>query len=253
MDARTTMGLADLHLHTVHSDGMMTVRELLEYVESSTELDVVAVTDHDQVAGALEAAQWCAGRPGGRVRAVVGTEISASWGRHLLALFFEEPYPVRPFPRFRPLNETLARVGDAGGVVVAPHPLSPLVPSLGERALRHLLALPGARETLLGVEVCSGVVGGRRAAPRLRRLNATVWGLATIGSSDAHHLAQVGTAFTEFPGSAPADLHAALLGRRTVAHWGTAPRVRLASHARQGWRSLVIKPARELRAALARR
>jgi predicted metal-dependent phosphoesterase TrpH len=245
------LGRADLHLHSARSDGMMVVSDLLAHVERETALDVVAVADHDQVAGALEAVEWCAGRPGGRVRAVVGTEISASWGRHLVALFFREPYPTRPFPRFRPLRETVARVADAGGVVVVPHALSPLVPSLGERALRRLLALPGMREAILGVEVCSGVVGGRRSEPRLRRLNTAEWGLATLGSSDAHHLAQVASAYTEFPGSTPADLLAAMRGRRTEAHWGQAPRVRLASHARQGWQSLVVKPARELRAALA--
>ncbi|CAA9281240.1 MAG: hypothetical protein AVDCRST_MAG77-3860 [uncultured Chloroflexi bacterium] len=244
------MGSADLHLHSAHSDGMMTVAELLAHAEGETTLDVVAVADHDQVAGALEAVEWCAGRPGGRLRAVVGTEISASWGRHVVALFFQAPYPTRPFPRFRPLRETVERVAAAGGIVVVPHALSTLVPSLGEQALRRLLMEPGVRDTLLGVELCSGVVGGRRAEPRLRRLNATEWGLAALGSSDAHHLAQVAGAWTEFPGHTPADLLTAIRERHTTAHWGIASHVGLASHARQGWRSLVVKPVRELRGAI---
>jgi predicted metal-dependent phosphoesterase TrpH len=226
------------------------VSEILAYVEGETSLDVVAITDHDQVAGALDAVEWCAGRPGGRLRVVAGTEISASWGRHVVALFFEEPYPTRPFPRFRPLRETIARVADAGGIVVVPHALSPLVPSLGERALRRVLAASSARDTVRAIEVCSGVVGGRYAEARLRRLNAVQWDLAALGSSDAHHLAQIGSAYTEFPGRTPADLARAIRERRTTAHWGHAPRVRVVSHARQGWRSLVVKPARELRAIL---
>src|SRR5688572_3739087 len=122
------VGTADLHIHTAWSDGMMTVPELLAYVTERTALDVIAVTDHDQIRGALDAAERCAGTPGGRIQAVVGTEISSSWGRHVVALFFREPYPTSPFPRFRGLRETAARVHDAGGVLVLPHALSVLVP-----------------------------------------------------------------------------------------------------------------------------
>jgi predicted metal-dependent phosphoesterase TrpH len=241
-----------LHLHTTHSDGMMAVPELLAHVSEETSLDVIAVTDHDQIRGALDAVEWCAGAPGSTVRAVVGTEISASWGRHVVALFFQEPYPTAPFPRFRGLRNTAARVHDAGGVLVLPHVLSVLVPSVGERALRHIMADPIARSALVGVEICSGVVGGRAAEPRLRRLNASEWGLAEIGSSDAHHLSQIGSAFTEFPGRTPADLSRALSERSTVARWSEGKRVGvpLATHARQGWGSLVLKPAREIRGGL---
>jgi len=246
-------GRADLHIHSSHSDGMASVGEIMRYVENETELDVIAIADHDQIAGALEAARWCAERPNGRVQAVVGTEISASWGRHVLALFFEEPFPERPFPRFRPLRETVARVRDAGGLVVVPHALSALVPSLGERGLTHLLAGPTVCATVAGVETCSGVIGGRHSEARLRRLNAAQWRLAAVGSSDAHHLIQIGSAYTTFPGTTPGDLKTALMERSTQAHWAAAQtaRVTVRSHAHQGWRSLVVKPARELRAALA--
>lgn len=229
---------------------MMTPKALLERVASEGTLDAVAVTDHDQLRGALEVAEWCAGQPGSPVYAVVGTEISASWGRHLVALFFAEPYPTRPFPRFRGLAETAARVADAGGVVIVPHALSMLVPSVGERAMRGLMERPATREAVVGLEVCSGVVGGRAIEPRLRTRNQDSWRLAEVGSSDAHHLVQVGAAFTEFPGRTPAELLRALRGRETRARWSEAVRVPLASHARQGWRSLVVKPVRELRAVL---
>jgi hypothetical protein len=236
---------------------MASVREMMAYLAAETQLDVVAVADHDQVAGALEAVEWCAGRPSGRVQAIVATEISAAWGRHILALFFDEPYPTRPLPRFRSLSTTLALIADLGGIAVVPHPLSPLVPSVGERALAALLDATVAGHgrpspapgVLAGIEVCSGVVGGPRAETRLRRLNQDRWHLAEIGSSDAHHLAQIGSAFTRFPGSTPADLRRAIVARRTSAHWGPAVQVGIGSHLRQNWRSLVVKPVRELRAA----
>lgn len=246
-------GRADLHVHSADSDGMATVGEILAYAENETSLDLIGIADHDQVRGALEALDWCAGRPAGRVSAIVGTEISASWGRHLLAFFFQQPYPAVPFPRFRGLAETVARVADAGGIVVVPHALSTLVPSIGERAMGRLLSGPGASESVVGIEVCSGVVGGKRVEPRLRRLNTERWHLAELGSSDAHHLIQLGSAYTEFAGRTPAELLAALRSRRTVARWGEARKVTARGHARQGWRSLVEKPARELRGVFARR
>jgi hypothetical protein len=259
VDRQTTLGAADLHIHSVWSDGMATVPAILEHAAAGTDLDVLAIADHDQVGGALEAVEWCAGRPGGRLQAVVGTEISAAWGRHVVALFFAEPYPTAPFPRFRSLEETLSRVHDAGGVVVLPHPFSALVPSVGQRALSRLLrpAPDGALRSpglaaLQAMEVCSGVVGGRRLESELRRLNARRWRLATVGSSDAHHLAQIGTARTRFPGRTPLELRRALAERTAEARWGPAAAVSLGEHARQGWRSLVVKPAREVRAAVRR-
>ncbi len=232
---------------------MATVQEVMEFGATQTDLDVIAIADHDQIKGALEAVEWCAGQPGTRLQAIVGTEISAAWGRHVLALFFAEPYPAEPFPRFRSLARTAAMVHDAGGIVAIPHPLSALVPSVGQRAFSALLRHEAAVGAVQAIEVCSGVVGGRRAEPRVRALNDTLWHLAPLGSSDAHHVAQVGCAFTVFPGSSPGDLRRAILDRATEAHWGAAVRVPRVAHARQGWRSLVVKPAREVSAALRQR
>jgi predicted metal-dependent phosphoesterase TrpH len=47
------MGKADLHVHTSYSDGMADARAVLEYVETHTALDVLAITDHDDIRGAL--------------------------------------------------------------------------------------------------------------------------------------------------------------------------------------------------------
>jgi hypothetical protein len=269
------MGKADLHVHSLRSDGMASPSQIMHYAETQTDLDLVAIADHDQVAGALEAVEWCAGRPQVRMQTIVATEISAAWGRHVLALFFAAPFPTRPFPRHRSLAYTVAMVEAAGGIVAVPHPLSSLVPSIGARTLDRLLerrsgGLEGrnadeGRRTIdesgsvdrppsfvrrgpQALEVCSGVIGGRRAEPRLRRLNARRWGLAHLGSSDAHHLAQLGSAYTSFPGTTPADLRRAILDRTTDGHWGNVPSVALVEHVRQNWLSLFVKPARELRA-----
>ena len=49
------MGLADLHLHTIYSyDGTATVPAVLRRAKEIG-LDVIAITDHDEIGGALEA------------------------------------------------------------------------------------------------------------------------------------------------------------------------------------------------------
>ena len=135
----TSLGAADLHVHSVWSDGLATVPQVLAHAEAETDLDILAIADHDQVRGALEAVEWCAGRPGGRLQAVVATEISTAWGRHQLALILAEPNPTSPHPPKKSLAETATRVQDAGGVIVLPHPFNALVPSVGERTLTGLL------------------------------------------------------------------------------------------------------------------
>ncbi|MAG35867.1 MAG: phosphotransferase [Dehalococcoidia bacterium] len=241
------MGLADLHIHTTHSDGMASVEEVLEHVEYHTSLDVIAVVDHDQVRGALAAMDWVAARPSTRLDVVFGTEISASWGRHLLAYFFEPPFPTKPFPRHRTLCYTAALVHDQGGVLVIPHPLCHWTPSVGQRALTRLLAQDCP---VAGLEACNASVAARSLAPRIRRLNDERWHLPELGSSDAHHLAQIGSGLTEFPGTTALELARALRDGTVHARWGESASVGILDHARQSFRALAVKPIRELRDTL---
>ena len=42
------MGLADLHVHSIHSnDGTVTIPAILKHVANNTKLNVIALTDHD--------------------------------------------------------------------------------------------------------------------------------------------------------------------------------------------------------------
>ena len=45
---------ADLHMHSVHSDGTKEVKEILLRAKEK-ELDIIALTDHDSVEGVAEA------------------------------------------------------------------------------------------------------------------------------------------------------------------------------------------------------
>ena len=60
------LGRADLHIHTLASDGTAGVIEILEHVEQTTDLNVIAITDHERI-DAAKAAQVMARDRGYRV------------------------------------------------------------------------------------------------------------------------------------------------------------------------------------------
>src|SRR5262245_49814901 len=127
------MGKADIHMHTSLSDGLMTIQEILDWVQERTDLDVIAVTDHDDLEGGLRARELA--RQGGyRFEVIPGTEVTTRAG-HLLALFLEAP--VRSL---RSLEETVEEVRAQDGVCIVPHPLSWLTRSIGEIALNRAMA-----------------------------------------------------------------------------------------------------------------
>src|SRR6266478_1431960 len=70
-------GRADLHMHSTYSDGLGTIQQILHHVQYNTRLDVIAITDHDVVEGALRARDlWLKGSY--RFDFIVGEEITTS-------------------------------------------------------------------------------------------------------------------------------------------------------------------------------
>jgi predicted metal-dependent phosphoesterase TrpH len=200
-------GKADMHLHTLYSDGTASVRELLDHVERATDLDVVAITDHERIDGARRAAEIHAAGDYS-FELVVGEEVTTRRG-HVLALFIEERIPA-----LRPLPETLERIHDAGGIAVAAHPLAPLTPSVGRRSLLMGHAAPDRRHRFDAIELMNPSAAGRVRRAARDRLNEQL-GLAGVGNSDAHVLEGVGTAWTWFPGHTAADYRAAIAAATT--------------------------------------
>ena len=112
------LGRADLHIHTLASDGTAGVLEILDHVERATNLDVIAITDHERIDAAV-AARAIAQDRGLRFEVIVGEEVT-TLGGHLLALWIDRP--VRPF---RSLRSTIAAVHDQGGLAIPAHRLVP--------------------------------------------------------------------------------------------------------------------------------
>lgn len=207
-----------MHIHSRCSDGFPTVPELLEYVEERSGLDVICVTDHEDVTGGLRARELAASR-GYRIQVVPGAEVTTRHG-HLLALFLERTPPI-----FRSIEATLETVHESEGLAVVPHPMSWLTRSLSRRTIDRVVA---ANEPGIGfdaIETANPSPAGRLTRRRAQCLNRT-WGLPEVGGSDAHHLAHVGTGWTEFPGSDTAALRDALAAGAVGARMSAYPSMR---------------------------
>jgi predicted metal-dependent phosphoesterase TrpH len=201
------LGRADLHIHSLASDGTAGVEEILDRVERSTGLDVIAITDHERIDAALAARAMARAR-GHRVEVVIGEEVSTRGG-HLLALFIE-----LSIPPLLPLRETITRVHEQGGLAIPAHPLVPYPLCASGRSLRRLMADPDPGVRPDALEVFNPTTLGRPWHPRVVAF-ARELGLAEIGNSDAHLPTAIGQGVTTFPGHTADELRKAILARQT--------------------------------------
>lgn len=200
-------GRADLHMHTTASDGWPTPKELVEHAARRARLDVIAVTDHDTIEGALRAQEHAAKRP--RFDVIVGEEVSSSDG-HIVGLFLERR--VRPGMS---AAATIHAIHEQGGLAVAVHPFWRT-----QRVVRngkvHGVGWLAAELDFDAIEVENATPGFYVFNQLAHRLNMGL-GAAQLGSSDAHIVDAVGRAFTEFPGRTPAALREAIESGVTAA------------------------------------
>lgn len=195
------MGFADLHIHSSHSkDGTCSVRGILKYVAEKTDLDVIAITDHDTVDGVREAMDL-AGEYG--IEVIPGCEVSTAEG-HLLALFIQKPIQ----PRLS-LIQTIELIGEQGGICIAAHPMARGTNSLQFPAIYKALLHPGANKIFLGIESFNGGLVYTRTNPYVEALALAV-PIAQVGNSDAHILEAIGQGSTRFFGFTAQDLRESL-------------------------------------------
>src|SRR5207244_10384078 len=72
----------------------------------------IAVTDHNEVSGALEARERADG-----IKVIVAEEVKTADQGEVIGLFIEEK-----IPRGLTLQETISAIRDQGGLVYVPHP-----------------------------------------------------------------------------------------------------------------------------------
>ncbi len=119
--ARRPLIDVDLHMHTDHSGDCETPVEVLLATAEEVGLGAIAVTDHNEISGALEArekANKSSARGGrDRIKVIVGEEVKTAEQGEVIGLFIEEK-----IPRGLTMAETVAEIKRQGGLVYVPHP-----------------------------------------------------------------------------------------------------------------------------------
>jgi glycosyltransferase involved in cell wall biosynthesis len=159
----------DLHMHTDHSYDCATPVEVLLAEARMRGLGAIAITDHNELSGALEARSKSDG-----VKVIVGEEVKTARQGEVIGLFLQEK-----IPRGMTLQETIAEIKRQGGVVYVPHPFDRLhsVPDY-----EHLLDV---LDDLDAIEIFNPRVAISEFNDEAVRFAAKYWIPAGAGS-DAH-------------------------------------------------------------------
>lgn len=159
---------ADLHCHTRYShDSFASIETVLRYA-TARGLTHLAITDHDEIEGALRARDKSR-----EVSIIIGCEVSLRGGAHIIGLFLQRK------PTGTEAGEVIADIHAQGGVVVVPHPFNP-VSGLGACPADFVEAVNGYE-------------------PPQRNRAAAAIPLPAVAGSDAHYGIDVGRACVEFP------------------------------------------------------
>jgi len=105
----------DLHMHTDHSPDCATPVEVLLETARDRGLGAIAITDHNEVSGALEARKIAAEM--GDIKVIVAEEVKTAEQGEVIGLFLEEK-----IPKGMTMAETVAAIRAQGGLVYVPHP-----------------------------------------------------------------------------------------------------------------------------------
>jgi predicted metal-dependent phosphoesterase TrpH/glycosyltransferase involved in cell wall biosynthesis len=106
----------DLHMHTDHSHDCATPVEVLLAQARARGLGAIAITDHNEISGALEAAEKTSG-----VKVIIGEEVKTASQGEVIGLFISER-----IPRGLTLAQTIDEIHRQGGIVYVPHPFDRL-------------------------------------------------------------------------------------------------------------------------------
>jgi hypothetical protein len=189
---------ADLHAHTHFSrDAITSVGTFVRCYERAG-IDCVAVSDHNNVDGAL------AVRASAAFRVIVSEEIKTSEGE-IIGLFLQETVRKGLTP-----EETVRAIKEQGGLVLIPHPY--------DRVRRSPLREEAALRIMNDVDVIE-VFNARTVFPadneKSRRL-AEQHGKLMSAATDTHTPFEMGLAYVEMPPFESASDFLVALGKGTI-------------------------------------
>ncbi|NPA69947.1 MAG: PHP domain-containing protein [Crenarchaeota archaeon] len=172
---------ADLHLHTVYSDG---ANRPEEYVKEALRrgFNIISITDHDTFKGSLQAIKFVKESKIDNIIIVPGAEVRTNIGDILVYCIDvqEDDFP-------RDVDELADWASDRNCILVPAHPLDIFRHGIG---LSNLL-----RYSWKIVEVYNGGI----LLPLLNEITYAIarrLSLSCIGNSDAHHISSMGSCYT---------------------------------------------------------
>ena len=219
------LGKADMHIHSIASDGTASAAQILDYAENHTDLDLIAVADHERIEAAVEC-QRLARERGSRIEVVVAEEVTTRSG-HLLGVFLQAR-----LKRNQRLETTVAEIHEQGGLAIVPHPFSAFTLGMRKHAIMrvHLSTDPLVYwDALEGFNPSTAGRYGRAATARI----AADLGLPLVGNSDAHTIDTIGDGHTLFAGTTAEDYRRAILAGTTSGScitWGAVREVLIYGH-----------------------
>ena len=236
-----SVGAAVLHVHSVFSDGMATVDELLDEIETNSEIDVVGITDHDDCRAFAAALDWKDRHPGSRIQPIWGVEATAFGFTHVLAYRMQPPFPTAVPRKFQALRTLVDELNTMGCYVVVPHVDAPMV-GMGRRRLARL----AAEVHLFGYELLTPYFTAPGSLPRLRAIGDR-HNLLALGGPDAHFIEDLYRIVLTFPGRTVEDFERSWVERTVVPENGReGPKKTLRRKLEQQHRSLVQHPREQM-------
>ena len=185
---------ADFHMHTHFSPDSETDPDKLVKRCLKVGLELIAVTDHNTIEGALKVKDLAP------FPVIIGEEIKTSAGE-ITGLFLKETIPAGLSP-----IDTAHRIKDQGGLVSLPHPFDRFRSEVIDgKAINELIPLLDIVEIFNSRNNLSA--DDRKAEKFAKEHN-----LLTSGVSDAHTLMELGRTYVQMPefDGTPSDFKIAL-------------------------------------------
>jgi predicted metal-dependent phosphoesterase TrpH len=202
-------------VHTCHSIDSLSKPEEVVDAAIRAGLSAVAITDHNEIGGAREAAAIVKER-GLPLQVIIGEEVLTDRG-DLLVYFVKRKIGMGT------LEDALAEAQGQGAACCLPHPYDFARRGINpEKLPAPLLSKIGAIEAL---NARSSIESQDRAAEKF----ALEAGKAMLAGSDAHHPSEIGAAFAEFYGVRRLDPRFLLFAKRKLCGGRSSPLVRLHS------------------------
>ncbi|HEX6139543.1 MAG TPA: PHP domain-containing protein [Candidatus Limnocylindria bacterium] len=191
-----SLAFADFHIHTRFSRDSILSEEKFIRIALERGLTHVAVTNHNNVEGAMAVRDRAAEMGvSDQLAVILGEEVSTADGE-VVGVYLQ-----RTIPRGLSADETADAIHEQGGLVSVPHPFDPFRPSHIRRDPLERLAEAGKIDM---IEVFNSRVTLQRHNLEAAELAAR-YGIPGIACSDSHSSFEIAMSFNALPAFTSAD------------------------------------------------